>query len=162
MSDNKSIFDTFFSPENFQQPFLGNLEAFNKAWQDTVQKSQSEFTQPPLTVEDLDKRIQSLKSVENWLNLNLAMLKNTIQSLELQRTQLLSFQEMMQNSDALKTAGQQWWQSMQEQFQQFLHTQSQSLNTSTDSTSKAKPATHSTSKSTSTRKTTRKTSNKAR
>lgn len=163
MSDNKSIFDTFFSPENFQQPFLGNLEAFNKAWQDTVQKSQSEFTQPPLTVEDLDKRIQSLKSVENWLNLNLAMLKNTIQSLELQRTQLLSFQEMMQNSEALKTAGQQWWQSMQEQFQQFLQAQSQTLKTSTASTTSNtnSEASHS-SKGSSTRKTVRKTSNKAR
>lgn len=134
MSHRKSIFDTFFSPENFQTPFLGNLDAFNQAWQETMQKNQTEFTQPPLTVEDLEKRIQALKSVENWLSMNLSMLKNTIQSLELQRSHMQSFQDMMNKSETLQNAGQQWWQSMQEQFNQFLKAQAQALQTKTTPT----------------------------
>ena len=34
---------------------------------------------------ELDKRIAELKSVENWLNMNLGVLRMTIQSLEMQK-----------------------------------------------------------------------------
>lgn len=36
---------------------------------------------PGLDVDELEKRIKDLKSVENWLNLNLNILKSTIQGL---------------------------------------------------------------------------------
>ncbi len=121
MSDSKNMFDQIFNAEHFKNPFFGNAEAFQKAWQDTLQKNQIGFSQSSeQSIEELDKRINELKSVENWLSLNLSMLKNTIQSLELQRTNLQSLQEMMQNNDALQAAGQQWWNSLQEQFQAFL------------------------------------------
>ena len=42
------------------------------------------FGMPTMDVEELDKRIQELKNVENWLNLNLNVLKTTIQGLEVQ------------------------------------------------------------------------------
>ncbi len=40
---------------------------------------------PTLDVEELDKRIADLRAVEQWLNLNLSMLRTTVQSLEVQR-----------------------------------------------------------------------------
>ena len=43
------------------------------------------LTAPTLSVEDLDKKINDLKAVEAWLNLNMNMLRGTIQALEVQR-----------------------------------------------------------------------------
>jgi hypothetical protein len=40
---------------------------------------------PTLDVEELDKRITDLRAVEQWLDLNMSMLRTTIQSLEVQR-----------------------------------------------------------------------------
>ncbi|MCE7504762.1 hypothetical protein LZG75_00740 [Polynucleobacter sp. IMCC30063] len=51
-----------------------------------------------LDVVEIEKRIKDLKSVENWLNLNLNVLKSTIQGLEVQQATLLalrSFGEAM-------------------------------------------------------------------
>jgi hypothetical protein len=41
---------------------------------------------PTLDVEEIDKRIADLRAVEQWLNLNLSMLRTTVQSLEVQRS----------------------------------------------------------------------------
>ncbi len=43
---------------------------------------------PILDIAELDKRISDLKSVENWLNMNLNVLKMSIQGLEMQRATL--------------------------------------------------------------------------
>lgn len=40
---------------------------------------------PILSVEELDKKIADLKAVEAWLNVNVAMLRGTVQALEVQR-----------------------------------------------------------------------------
>jgi hypothetical protein len=40
---------------------------------------------PTLSVEELDKKINDLKAVEAWLNVNMSMLRGTIQALEVQR-----------------------------------------------------------------------------
>jgi len=56
---------------------------------------------PTFDIEELDKRIKDLKSVESWLSLNLNVLKSTIQTLEVQRATLLaikSFGDAMANS----------------------------------------------------------------
>lgn len=53
---------------------------------------------PTLNIEELDKRIQDLKSVENWLQMNMNVLRSTIQGLEVQRATLAalkSFSEAM-------------------------------------------------------------------
>lgn len=148
MSDSKNIFDQLFNAEHFKNPFFGNAEAFQKAWHDTLQKNQMGFSQnSEQSIEELDKRINELKSVENWLTLNLSMLKNTIQSLELQRTNLQSLQEMMQNNDALQAAGQQWWNSLQEQFQGFLKTHADMMEQSPQKTTTVTPETASSSTS---------------
>ncbi len=55
---------------------------------------------PTFDLEELDKRIKDLKSVESWLSLNLNVLKSTIQTLEVQRATLMaikSFGEAMAN-----------------------------------------------------------------
>ena len=43
------------------------------------------LTAPTLSVEELDKKIGDLKAVEAWLNLNMSMLRGSIQALEVQR-----------------------------------------------------------------------------
>ncbi len=104
---------------------------------------------PTFSVEELDKRIQELRSVETWLNLNVSMLHNAIQALEIQRAAVSTLQSF---SSALSQANQvnevsgtqttghasqrheshpenisplmrqsaEWWAGMQEQFKQAL------------------------------------------
>jgi len=47
---------------------------------------------PLLDPNEIEKRIADLKSVENWLAMNLNVLRMTIQGLELQRATLAAFQ----------------------------------------------------------------------
>lgn len=107
---------------------------------------------PTMSLEELDKRIQEMKSVEAWLNVNISMLHNTIQALEIQRATIATLHSLsstmaqtMQSPDArttksAKTADQKksdeaalevsplvsqsaaWWSAVQEQFKQALGT----------------------------------------
>lgn len=66
----------------------------------------SSFT-PTLDVEELDKRLQDLKTVQQWLEFNLGMLRTTIQTMEVQRGTLVairSFSEAMQQPAAASPA----------------------------------------------------------
>ena len=47
-----------------------------------------------LSTDELDKRITDLKAVENWLNLNLSMLRTSIQALEVQRGTIAALKSM--------------------------------------------------------------------
>ena len=49
---------------------------------------------PSLSVEDINKKISDLKTVASWLELNLNMLKATIQTLEVQSATLSTLQAM--------------------------------------------------------------------
>lgn len=49
---------------------------------------------PQTSLEDLDKRITDLKTVETWLNLNLSMLRSSIQALEVQRGTIAALKTM--------------------------------------------------------------------
>ena len=49
---------------------------------------------PTLDIEAVEKKIADLKSVENWLNLNLNMLRLSIQGLEMQRNTLAAMKAM--------------------------------------------------------------------
>jgi len=65
---------------------------------------------PGMDVEELEKRIKDLKSVENWLNLNLNILKSTIQGLEVQHATMMalkSFGDAVSAASAAATAPQQ-------------------------------------------------------
>jgi hypothetical protein len=61
---------------------LDNVEFVKRAWSTLNIPS---TLVPTVDVEELDKRIADLKAVEQWLNLNLSMLRGTIQGLEIQR-----------------------------------------------------------------------------
>lgn len=96
-------------------------------------------------LKELDKRIQELKAVEQWLSLNLNLLKTTIQGLEVQRgtvAAIQSFTESMtkgsneaasptafssppkpESASSNSAANEQaayWWESMQQQFSQMM------------------------------------------
>ncbi|MDB5960206.1 MAG: hypothetical protein JWP59_1500 [Massilia sp.] len=97
---------------------------------------------PAMSVEDLDKKIADLKAVESWLNVNGAMLRATIQGLEVQRGTLATLKTMGASfADAMKTmtpdpaaAGKAtdkpaapampdptiWWNMLQDQFKQAV------------------------------------------
>ena len=47
---------------------------------------------PTLDASEVEKRIADLKLVENWLNMNLSMLRMSIQALEMQKMTLLAMQ----------------------------------------------------------------------
>lgn len=54
---------------------------------------------PTLDVDELEKRITDLKTVEGWLKMNLNMLSMSIQGLEMQRTTLAAMKAMGQASE---------------------------------------------------------------
>jgi hypothetical protein len=53
------------------------------------------MTMPTLDPQEIDKRIQELKSVEVWLSMNLNMLRGAIQGLEMQKAGLTAMQQAM-------------------------------------------------------------------
>ncbi|GAB1394305.1 hypothetical protein MASR1M60_24690 [Rhodocyclaceae bacterium] len=57
---------------------------------------------PTVDTDELGKRITDLKAVEGWLKSNLSLLQMTIQGLEMQRTTLMTLQQM---SQATQSAG---------------------------------------------------------
>lgn len=59
---------------------------------------------PTLDPNEVDKRIADLKSVENWLNLNLNVLRMTIQGLEMQKAGLAAMQGMQGSAAAVAQA----------------------------------------------------------
>ncbi len=69
------------------------FEFLKKMWGPMGQSLPGMVT-PTLDVNEIDKRIGELRSVETWLTMNLNMLKMTIQGLEMQRTTLAAFQSM--------------------------------------------------------------------
>jgi hypothetical protein len=51
---------------------------------------------PSFNVAEIEKRIADLKSVENWLSMNLNMLRMNIQGLEMQKATIAAMQQGMQ------------------------------------------------------------------
>jgi hypothetical protein len=52
------------------------------------------MTGPTMSTDELDKKIADLKAVESWLNLNMTMLRGTIQALEVQRATIATLRAM--------------------------------------------------------------------
>jgi hypothetical protein len=100
--------------------FNQSLEMFKTMWGQgaTGQAGQFPFTTdaskaaggfsaafPGLDVDELEKRIKDLKSVENWLNLNLNILKSTIQGLEVQHATMMALKSFGDAVSAASNAG---------------------------------------------------------
>jgi len=82
----------------FQQNNAGNMGGMNdplgfvkKLWGDMQLPG---MVTPTLSVDELDKQIKDLKTVESWLNVNMNMLKGTIQALEVQRATISALKTM--------------------------------------------------------------------
>ncbi len=90
---------SFNIPGNMFNP----LESFNQAWR-TMQTASP--LPPTMSVADLEKRIAELRTVEQWLNLNLGMLRTSIQTLEVQKgtLQALSSLSALMSPDAAQGA----------------------------------------------------------
>lgn len=66
----------------------------------------SGLASPTLSTDDLDKRIADLKAVESWLNMNIAMLRGTIQAMEVQRGTLAALKSMGASmAEAMRQSG---------------------------------------------------------
>ena len=51
-------------------------------------------TAPILGEDEIERRIAELRSVENWLNMNLNVLRATLQGLEMQKSGLAAMREV--------------------------------------------------------------------
>jgi len=60
---------------------------------------------PSLSVDDVNKQIADLKAVESWLNVNMSMLRSTIQALEVQSATLAALHTMSNSMNSLAQAG---------------------------------------------------------
>jgi hypothetical protein len=60
---------------------------------------------PSLSVDEVNKQITDLKAVESWLNVNMSMLRSTIQALEVQSATLAALQTMSTSMNSLAKAG---------------------------------------------------------
>ncbi|MGB7543559.1 MAG: PhaM family polyhydroxyalkanoate granule multifunctional regulatory protein [Burkholderiales bacterium] len=83
------------------------------------------MTTPAVNPGEIDKRIADLKLVENWLNINLNVLRMTIQGLEVQKSTLAAMQGAMvqsaqpagaenQTGSNPATLAEAWWSALQQ------------------------------------------------
>jgi len=128
-------------------PLLASLEMMRKAFADLggpAGMAGGLGLNPPMNPEELERKIAELKSVENWLKLNLSMLSSTIQGMEVQLATIATLKSFMaagsvasQPADraanassaaqatqgeaptaAAAPAAQAWWDMLQQQFGQ--------------------------------------------
>ncbi|WP_028357354.1 PhaM family polyhydroxyalkanoate granule multifunctional regulatory protein [Brackiella oedipodis] len=85
----------FFKNASDYQDIFENLQNLNQSWQQMAQVGAANWQSWQQANADIDKRIQDLKTIEAWLALNHSMLKNTIQSLEMQRSSQQAMQDFM-------------------------------------------------------------------
>lgn len=92
-------------------PLLASMEMMRKAWSGLMGPgglAQVMPMTPPLNLEDLDRRIAELRTVESWLRLNLSMLGSTIQGLEVQRSTINTLRSFVDSVGSQVASGGQW------------------------------------------------------
>lgn len=117
-----------------QNPLFAGLEMMRQAWQNMAGAGHVDAAlMPPLSLEELDRRIRELQTVQNWLQLNATMLANTIQGLEIQRSTVKALKSLADQgiagtaaaaagasadagSPAYTKAAEDWWKLIREQF----------------------------------------------
>ena len=156
------------SPFNFESimPGFDFLKQFASAGGVAGMPQAAQWVTPTLDPQELEKRIQELKSVQFWLDQNAKALSATIQALEVQRMTLETLQGMNvgmadvaaamtgkaktgQDSSADKATPpvvdpMQWWGAISQQFQNIANTTLQEMQqhsaTTAKATASAKPA----------------------
>jgi hypothetical protein len=78
--------------EKPQDPFAGPFEMFRRLW-GPLGVPLPGMAMPTFDPKEVEKRIAELRSVEAWLNMNLNMVKFSIQGLELQRATLQAMRD---------------------------------------------------------------------
>ena len=68
------------------------FEFFQKMWNPMSFPIPGMF-QPTMSVEEVDKKIVELQSVENWLKMNLTFVQMTVKTLEMQKSALQTIQD---------------------------------------------------------------------
>jgi len=76
------------------QPQYADPFEFLKTMWGPMGQSLPGMVTPTLDVNEVDKRITELKTVETWLSMNLNMVKMTVQGLEMQKATLTAFHSM--------------------------------------------------------------------
>ncbi|HEV2611929.1 MAG TPA: PhaM family polyhydroxyalkanoate granule multifunctional regulatory protein [Noviherbaspirillum sp.] len=78
-----------------------NMPGMNVSSMNVPGMSMPGMVMPTLSVEEIRKKISDLKAVESWLELNMNMLRGTIQALEVQAATIATLQSM---GDALSAS----------------------------------------------------------
>jgi hypothetical protein len=76
-----------------EQPPQDLFELFRRLW-GPLGVPLPGMAMPTLDPKEIDKRIADLRSIEGWLNMNLNMVKFSIQGLELQRATLVAMRSV--------------------------------------------------------------------
>ncbi len=77
------------------------FEFFQKMWNPMSFPIPGMF-QPTMDVEEIEKKIQELQAVENWLKMNLTFVQMTGKTLEMQKSALETIQESAKQPPAEK------------------------------------------------------------
>lgn len=140
-----------------QNPLFAGLEMMRQAWQNMAGAGRMDAAlMPPMSIEELDRRIRELQTVQNWLQLNATMLANTIQGLEIQRSTVATLKSLADQglagvaaaADASASAGgpaytqaaEEWWKLVRQQFDSLAAATTASLQGVADAAKTASPA----------------------
>ncbi|QII87262.1 transcriptional regulator [Bordetella hinzii] len=88
-------------------PLLASMEMMRQAWAGLAGPGglgQSLPLTPPLNLEELERRIAELRTVEGWLRLNLQMLSSTIQGMEVQRATIATLRSFVGSVSGMPSA----------------------------------------------------------
>ena len=108
---------------------------------------------PPMNPEELERKIAELKSVENWLKLNLSMLSSTIQGMEVQLATIATLKSFVAAaapaaqeptaavSSEVPAAAQAWWNMLTQQFSQVAAATAASMGSAKETGTTDKKAT---------------------
>ncbi len=80
------------------------FEFFQKMWNPMSFPIPGMF-QPTMSAEEVEKKIVELKSVENWLKMNLSFVQMTVKTLEMQKSALETIQESAAAASAASKPG---------------------------------------------------------
>jgi predicted XRE-type DNA-binding protein len=93
MADDKKGMMSFVPGMDFMQ----NLFKAAPGIAQSLPPSLTQWIAPTMSVEEIEKKIADLKSVQSWLETNTAMLKATVQALEVQRMTISTLKSMKIN-----------------------------------------------------------------